>query len=298
MLFKKLKTKLKKFMKREDLFVKAHQRAGLRIVGALIVLSLGYSMLDTHYLKPKQVKEFAVTSVKVVNMSETSGGSGVILSSSATESIVLTNKHVCKVIEEGGLVVKSTRSFLISAYKESFSHDLCEIKVNADLGVNTKVASEAPEEYSEAFISGHPNLLPHVLTKGNFSGRMTIRVNIGVKKCSKEDYEDPAKVFMCIFTGGIPVIETFDSQLVTGTIMPGSSGSAVFNENGEIAGLVFAGNSKELSYAFIVPQEYIYNFVNNEAPSMEWSQAKPSDKPKEVFMRKQERTEITFPIYQ
>jgi V8-like Glu-specific endopeptidase len=45
------------------------------------------------------------------------------------------------------------------------------------------------------------------------------------------------------FVGGIPDIMQYDSTLVTATIMPGSSGSGVYNENKELAGVVFAGRA-------------------------------------------------------
>jgi hypothetical protein len=48
-------------------------------------------------------------------------------------------------------------------------------------------------------------------------------------------------------------------------IMGGSSGSAVLNENGELSGVVFAGEGKGFSYAFIVPYEYVARFIREES---------------------------------
>ena len=50
--------------------------------------------------------------------------------------------------------------------------------------------------------------------------------------------------------------------------MPGSSGSAIYNEKGEISALVFAGQG-DLGYAFAVPVEYIYAFLGTEISSLE-----------------------------
>lgn len=44
--------------------------------------------------------------------------------------------------------------------------------------------------------------------------------------------------------------------------MPGSSGSMVLNENNELSGLVFAGLGRDISYALIVPTEYIIDFLS------------------------------------
>jgi hypothetical protein len=66
--------------------------------------------------------------------------------------------------------------------------------------------------------------------------------------------------------------------------MPGSSGSAVFNDRGEIAGLVFAGRG-ELGYAFSVPQAFIYSFVNDEASTLPY--LAPGPTPSSIVLNKE-----------
>lgn len=267
----------KKFLKSVGKFKISFKRAGAALLAlALLVPTLKYVAGDG-YLRPHSAEQYAETSVKITNMAENSGGSGVILRSDPSESTILTNRHVCKLVEHGGLVIQEDHKYLVAGYKESRQHDLCEIKVNADLHVNTKVAEEAPRKYSKAHISGHPALLPNTVTHGNFSGRMNVNVMVGMRKCTEKDLDDAkekgdlGKALMCLLAGGLPQFETFDAQLVTATILPGSSGSAVFDDNGEIAGLVFASGSRELAYAIIVPQEYVYSFTSAEAPQMDWS---------------------------
>jgi len=55
--------------------------------------------------------------------------------------------------------------------------------------------------------------------------------------------------------------------LVTATIMPGSSGSGVFNEDMELSGLAFAG-SGDLGYAWTVPYEDMMYFLNKELENL------------------------------
>lgn len=230
------------------------------IVLAGIVGTVTFQSRQRHNdVRPKNAKEFAQTSAMIVLPTKDSGGSGVILKSSEKESIILTNKHVCEVIQGGGIVMTSGRDYKISQYKIYKKHDLCMIKVLANLGINTVVAEKAPEMYSHAYVSGHPSLLPHVLTDGYFSNYKTIEILVDMKECSEEDMEKNA--LGCLFMGGVPVVKNFDAQLVTATIMPGSSGSGVFNEDGEISGLVFAGSAQGLSYGFIVPLSHVQNFI-------------------------------------
>lgn len=208
---------------------------------------------------PKTGAEFAEISAMILAKSKTSGGSGVILHSDLNGSILLTNKHVCEVIQEGGFVETTKLTAEITHYKEYPKHDLCLVNVKVDLGIRTQIAMIEPKLYSEMTISGHPALLPPIVSKGLFSDRKEIDVMTGMKECDGTETEE--EMFYCFFYGGKPIIEKFDSQVTSGLIMPGSSGSPVFNDRGEIAGLVFAGSSG-LSYGFIVPHQYVFDFVS------------------------------------
>ena len=44
------------------------------------------------------------SSVSIFNIAMNSGGSGVVVSSSDAQSVILTNAHICKVIQNGGIV--------------------------------------------------------------------------------------------------------------------------------------------------------------------------------------------------
>lgn len=204
--------------------------------------------------------------VMVTNLSESSGGSGSTIFSSSNKSIVLTNAHVCDVLnEEGGVVKKEDGTkYLVSAYKKSEFHDLCAVWVAANLGDTVSLAENAPKAYSEATITGHPALLPNIINKGSFGERKVIGILTGVKKCSEGTAKNEEEAAYCAFFGVIPVITMYESVTVSAMIMGGSSGSAVLNADGELSGVVFAGQGQGLSYAFIVPYEYVAVFVKEE----------------------------------
>lgn len=210
-------------------------------------------------------------SVKITNMAKNHGGTGIILRSSDTASLVLTNSHVCGVVEDGGLVTGQAGSFMVTEYKRSEQHDLCLIRVAGNLHGRVKLASRPPDTYHErALISGHPALYPNVKTVGHFSGREPIAILVGFKPCTDEEKNDPDKGMMCMIVGGMPIVKEFDSVLVTATIMPGSSGSGVYNSNMELSGVVFAGQGG-LGYAWTVPYEYLRSFLTEEAGNLEYS---------------------------
>lgn len=229
------------------------------VIGAAVVGSLA----GLSYLALQPDGNITSPTVMVTNITGSSGGSGVVISTTSKESIILTNSHVCGVVKNGGVISNNNgQSFLVTKYAQSKLHDLCMVHVQSDLKYSSKIAPKAPELYDEATVSGHPALLPNVLTKGHFSGKRIIQVMTGVRECTAEDLKNGLGLF-CMIMGGVPVIQSYESMLVTAMIMPGSSGSAIYNKKGQVSGLVFAGMG-ELSYAFAVPYEYIVEFMHED----------------------------------
>ena len=209
----------------------------------------------------------AASTVMITNMGSNSGGSGSILSSSNASSQILTNSHVCEVVANGGLVHTGTGSHAVVSYRQSTLHDLCLITVAANLGISTPLANASPPNLSAATVSGHPQLYPLTIAQGTFSGNRVITIFVGLENCEPQDYEDPDTGMFCLFLGQKPKLKNFESRFVTALIQPGSSGSAIYNDAGEISAVVFAG-SGGIGYAFAVPYEYVANFVKIEAKTI------------------------------
>lgn len=231
--------------------------AFLLLVGFITLGVIGEAYGAT--VKPKTTEDLAKVTVKITDLSSMSGGSGVILQSKNDRSFILTNSHVCEVATNGGLIHTNKEKLMVNAMAHYKRHDLCLIRVLKDLGVNTLLAPKEPKIYSEAIISGHPALMPTIITKGHFSGYEIIDVFLGYRECTEEELEDVD----CIMYGNKVKVKKFYSQVVSATIIPGSSGSAVYNSNGEISGVVFASKSRELAYAYIVPYAYVSDFIKN-----------------------------------
>lgn len=225
-----------------------------------LLLAVSAVFLAHTYLKPDST--IPENTVKITNMTKNSGGSGVVLSSHKTHSEVLTNAHVCRVASKGGYVTSyGGRENLVSKMTVDTEHDLCMITVYADLKANTKLAENAPSPHDFSLVSGHPRLLPQTQTRGQFGNRTTIQVATGLKQCTNEDFRDPTIGLACLLLGGLPVVQTYSAIVITNRIAPGSSGSAIYNANSELSGLVFAG-SADGSDGFIVPYENVVNFIS------------------------------------
>lgn len=207
-----------------------------------------------------------------MHLLKNSGGSGVIVGYKRGITIILTNKHVCSVIKNGGLIETDVGSRRIYAYKDYPYHDLCLVKVYGKLGKPAKIAKKEPKKYDFLLVSGHPLLLPTTVVFGHLSGRMDVEIEVGYLRCTKENAKKYP--YYCSRYGYIPIIEVFRSQSISALIQPGSSGSGVFNSKGEVIGVVFAGMGS-LSYGFIVPYEYVKDFLIRHK-SIKWKYPKRS----------------------
>lgn len=208
---------------------------------------------------------YIVRTVKITNLTENSGGSGTVLLSDDKESQILTNRHVCELVLKGGGLAHTSdgRRHYITAVKMSETHDLCLAYVPSNLHINTPVSSLPPTVGEDALIVGHPHLLPVMHTRGSFSGHLILPVQVGARACTEEDMKNPDYGILCIFLGKLPIIRMYDSVVTSALIQPGSSGSAVYNSNGSIAGVVFAGDA-DLGFGYVVPWEYVVTFLKME----------------------------------
>lgn len=234
------------------------------IIGLAVLGTLAFF---THDLLTNR-SEITNSTVMITSLNEKGGGSGSVISSEKNKSLVLTNSHICESLTDGGLVKTSDgEKHTISSFVVSDMHDLCLITVPAKLPGRVSIANSAPKMFEVATVSGHPALLPNVVTQGHFSGKKIIDVFTGLRECQKSDFENEEALVLCYFFGGMPQIRTYETILVTATIMPGSSGSAVYNSNKELSAVVFAG-SDSIGYAFAVPYEYVRSFLNEEVDQL------------------------------
>jgi len=238
--------------------------------GVCAMLAVLSAILFTNLFMPNN--DPGRSAIMIMTPQMNSGGTGVILKSSETESIILTNDHVCRVVKNGGVVAYQGSVMQIASYLEAKQSDLCLIKVNDDLGVSTKIASRGPRTYDKVSVSGFPALMPNIITEGHISGRAIIQVVTESRPCTEAEIQGPDGL-ACIILGGMVVVKNYESVLVSATIMHGSSGSGVYNSSKELEGLVFAG-SGQIGYGWTVPYEQMINFLTKEAPAGQFSPAK------------------------
>lgn len=250
-------------------YIKAFTSGFVAFATGIFIFNLGlliYKSAFQRTVKPTNNQEFSSTSVMITKYDGRSGGTGVIISSERNQSKVLTNAHVCSLLKNGGIIRSDNMKGVVKSFQVSEIHDLCLITTNTNFRINTVISEIQPEVYDDAIVSGHPHLLPNIVTHGHFSQKEIVNILTGFRKCKLTDVFGE-NVEYCQHLGVIPIIRSLEAQIVSATIMPGSSGSAVFNAKGELSGLVFAG-SGDFGYGMIVPQEYIVSFFETELPTL------------------------------
>lgn len=203
--------------------------------------------------------------VMITNLAKNSGGSGSVIYRDSSSSLVLTNAHVCEVVKNGGLVHEATTGTThnVVSFRQSTTSDLCAILIEGDVGQAAPLARFAPRMYDDATISGHPHLMPNIITKGHFSGKQIIPVLTGWRDCTPEDSANPDTAAFCGIIGKMPVVHNYQAIATSALIRPGSSGSAVYNDRGEISAVIFAGEG-DLGFGYAVPHEYVVMFLTQE----------------------------------
>lgn len=232
--------------------------------------------LNTFALTDKQLKDYRKIAVTITPADEPHhGGTGSVIRSSRDGSLILTNKHVCGVVKEGGAVHKDGETYKVKLYKEYGLHDLCLIYVEENLKTQVTISSQAPQPGDKSYVTGFPLLQPNIVTEGHFSDLTQIEVMIGVRDCTdKENMDDPMG---CAFFGKA-ITQRYKTQFTSNLIQPGNSGSAVLNSNGELAGVVFAGGG-DLAFGYIVPYSSVVHFL---ATLDYWHWQKPKHVKKKV----------------
>ena len=234
------------------------------LTGSTLLLGAGAFTLLPNGNDPKKASVF------ITNYQGNSGGSGAVISIKDGKSTVLTNKHVCEVVKNGGYVRDSEGSnHVVETIRMSKDHDLCLVTVNKELPSKLDLSKKAADNFEKVTTVGHPRLLPTTITQGHAGPVIDISVVTGSKECpsSPEGLSDD-EIFSCMFFGKLPIISKLPAQYTTTMIQPGSSGSPTVNESGDIIGVIFAG-SGDIGFGFMVPYTFVKNFLQGSDNSEE-----------------------------
>lgn len=210
------------------------------------------------------IKRHARKIVKLTPVSSANrGGTGFAVSSPSGNTYTVTNNHVCGAAEDGKMAARwdDGTSVILTVIETDPDHDLCLLtplpKTDGLVVSDTEL-----DLYDPVFVIGHPRLNPVTYAEGY----ITARENIGLVNETFETRDACEKAgnkweeFPTIFGVVQVCIKEYDAIETSVVIYPGNSGSPVFNQDGEIAGVIFVGDGAT-NYGGYVPLTYLKRLI-------------------------------------
>lgn len=201
-----------------------------------ILLNMAQALPGFRAVNNKKLKEIA----KHVHALKTANGSRYCSSSAVQykgEVYTLTNVHCCEAIDEFGKDSVRVGNTIERILYTSVIADVC-VLTSSDKTSTLKLANKEPEILDPVMLLGFPrgeDMTPrfgHIIVKNRWTS---------------VDYGE--------------YILTRPSDYITTLTFPGNSGSAIFNKNGEIVGLLYAGPHPLFQYGIAVPLRFITHAI-------------------------------------
>jgi S1-C subfamily serine protease len=190
-----------------------------------------------------------------------SGGTGFSVETPSGRTFTLTNAHVCNMTNRGFIVAEQNgRMRRLAIIEISSEADLCLLEgVSGEEGLT--VASQGVVPMGEKlFIVGHPYLQPTSLTNGFLNEKGLVGISycqrLGGKSLANYRILPDDELPISLFDDCIKIRYSYFTDAGSA---PGNSGSAVTNMDGEVVGVLFAGNGRGIS--LVVPLEAIHKFL-------------------------------------
>lgn len=176
------------------------------------------------------------------------GGTGFLVRGYSGTTYILTNKHVCGLAKNNQLVAYSVYNeqpvSLIDMDKDA---DLCLMYPPKKIFAKPLRTAWDALYGTQIYLIGHPLLHPMTVKTGFLVGKSTIQINT----CHS---------MIEVMVRGPACMQSFRAQVATVDSRGGNSGSAVTNVNGNLVGVLFAGDDNGLSA--LVPLEDIKRYLS------------------------------------
>ena len=201
------------------------------------------------------------------------GGTGFAIKAPSGTTYTLTNDHVCAVSKDGQNVFvhdDSGEGITRKIIARSVYTDLC--LVEGMPGVEgLSVAGSEPEIGDVLRVVGHPKLMPLTLSTGDFIGRQTVLVALGIVSetlpCDQPKNEKISLLQVIFgvnpgpdYDGPMLCLEKIKAAYLTNVVIQGgNSGSPVVDFFGNVVGVAFAGD--QLGWGIMVSHYDLTKFL-------------------------------------
>lgn len=194
----------------------------------------------------------------------TAGGTGFVVQAPSGKKFVLTNKHVCEIADlVPQLFVKfddGSRPVPVVVREKSTETDLCIIDLPLDHA--PLPLGKHPMQGDLSIVIGHPHLRPLTPSEGVITAADTeleMQNGVPVEQCNGKRMR--IESYISFFGRPEKVcIATYHAHMISARTEPGNSGSPVFDAQGEVMGIAFAGGYGG-AYGAIIDIDEIRSFI-------------------------------------
>lgn len=255
----------------------------LRLVKAMLfaiiilVMPLVGHRAHKHYLY--DYKGNSVVRLIGHGMGRASGGTGFQVVAPSGKQYTLTNYHVCMLANknfDGSESLQAEdykhRKTNIKVIKHSKNHDLCLLEPVLGLPVIEQANKYFLHE--QVHLIGHPRLANLTIESGSIVSKRIINIALPTKSdhdCKtpqirnpfvrKQSFKVPYRYHRNLFKTCYEELPVLHINVIS---YGGNSGSPVVDDLGRLIGVLFAGNRNAVTAAFVVPLEYVKQFLSNQ----------------------------------